>query len=85
MRVLLGPEQIKALGTVMVGIALDGRELEPRAFTHLGWQTAVWDLPPAPAGPVHVILTASPPFQSPPDVRVLGVAVGGLGFSAAGR
>jgi hypothetical protein len=85
LRVLVDPPQITALGRVTVGIALDGLELEPRAFTHPGWQTAAWDLPSAPAGPVHVTLTAIPPFHSPPDVRVLGVAVGGLGFSAAGR
>ena len=81
----MGQAQIKALEAVTVRIALDDLQLEPRTFTRAGWQTAVWDLPAAPAGPVRVVLTASPPFQLLPDVRTLGMAVGGLGFSASRR
>jgi hypothetical protein len=85
LRVLVGPAQIQALGAVTVRIALDGRELEPRTFTNSGWQTAVWDLPSAPSGPVRVTIIASRPFQPLPDVRVLGVAVGAVGFNASRR
>jgi len=85
LRVLVGQAQIKALEAVTVRIALDDLQLEPRTFTRAGWQTAVWDLPAAPAGPVRVVITASPPFQLLPDVRTLGMAVGGIGFSASRR
>ena len=79
LRFLVGPAQLHAQGKVTAQVSIEGRQLDAQIFRKTGWQTAVWELPPAPAGPVKVTLIA-PPYQAPPDLRTLGLAVGGIGF-----
>jgi hypothetical protein len=80
LRVLAGPELLQKSGPVTVHVSLNDRELEPHRFTDRGWQTAVWALTPEPAGSVQVTIRTDPPFRPENDPRVLGIAVGALGF-----
>jgi hypothetical protein len=73
----IGPEYIAAIHRCHVAVALDGNGIGEQDFTEQGWQTARWNIPPAPAGPVEVTIRVSPEFHAG---RVLGVAVGGFGF-----
>lgn len=80
LRVLAGEAQIKAVGALTIAVTLGDQPLAPQKLTKSGWQMLTWDLSPAPAGPVKVTITTSPPFHPPGDSRTLGAAVGGLGF-----
>lgn len=79
LRLVIGPAQLRALRKVTVHVAIAGQQLDKRSFHKTGWQTAAWQLPPTAAGTVKVTVTATP-YQAPPDQRMLGLAVGGIGF-----
>jgi hypothetical protein len=80
LRVNLGTELLRDAGPITVRVSLDGVDLDPRRFTAPGWQTAAWELAPAPAGMVRVAFLTQPPYRPPHDARVLGIAIGGFGF-----
>jgi hypothetical protein len=84
LKVNAGPALLHDVGPVTVTVTLEDRTLS-RTFRQEGWQTAVWDLDPAPAGTVRVTLHTSPPYRPASDTRTLGIAVGGLGFTAKER
>ena len=69
-----------AAGTVTVQVSLNGADLPPKRISQPGWQTLAWDLPAAPAGTANIAIQTSPPFHAPGDPRLLGIAVGSLGF-----
>jgi hypothetical protein len=80
LRALVSTSLLQNAGTVTVHVSLNDAELAAQRVTQPGWQTLRWDAPPAPAGPVSVTLRTEPPFHPPNDPRVLGIAVGSLGF-----
>jgi hypothetical protein len=80
LRVNAGPGLLHDVGPVTVRLALNGVDLEPRTFRQPGWQTAEWPLDPAPAGPAQIAIRTTPPYRPPADARVLGIAVGAVGF-----
>jgi hypothetical protein len=80
---LASDAELTAAGPVTVQIAIDGHDLAPRTFAASEWQTVSWDVPPGPAGPVRVVITATPGFQPTGDARRLGLAVREFGFTAS--
>jgi hypothetical protein len=58
---------------VTVRVVLNGVALAPHTFSGSGWQTAGWELAPAPSGPVQVEFHC--------DSQPLGMAVGSFGFT----
>jgi hypothetical protein len=80
LRVNVGAELLKNAGSVTVRPALDGATLEPRLFEEPGWREARWSLAPAPSGEVRLRLEVAPGFQPAGDARLLGIAVGSVGF-----
>ncbi|MFB3827486.1 MAG: hypothetical protein ACE15B_11990 [Bryobacteraceae bacterium] len=75
----VNPDLIRDLGRSRVRVWLNETPLGERVFTRNGWQTAEWELAPAPAGPVPVRLEADP-YRTPRDNREFGVAVVSFGF-----
>lgn len=80
LRVNVGTELLKDAGRVTVRPTLDGVELETRRFDQPGWREARWPLAAAQAGTVYLRLEVEPGFRPPGDARLLGIAVGALGF-----
>ncbi|HUI53590.1 MAG TPA: hypothetical protein VLY04_01375 [Bryobacteraceae bacterium] len=78
--VLASATLLEKVGPVTVRLSLDGRDLPSRRVTDPGWQTLAWDLAPAPGGPTIVTIHTQPPFHPEADPRVLGLAVGAIGF-----
>jgi hypothetical protein len=77
----LSSQMLRDIGHVEVELILDGRPAGKKQFAALAWQSARWDLDPAPAGEVTVELRADPAYYPPkPDSRILGVPVGAFGF-----
>ena len=74
------PDQIAKAGRITVNARLNGVPLEPRRIDRSGDAQADWELAPAPAGQVCVILEADPPYRPNPNTAALGLAVRGLGF-----
>jgi hypothetical protein len=66
--------RIMVVQPVTVRVRLGSSDLAPRQFTGSGWQTAEWELAPAPAGPARI------EFHS--DTAPLGIAVGAFGFTS---
>ena len=50
----LSPQMLRDAGHTDVEIVLDGRSIGKRRFSAQAWQSARWDLDPAPAGEVTV-------------------------------
>jgi|SRR5271157_525427 len=73
-------DQLAKVGPVTVHVWLNDVELEPRQFDHGGEAKLEWNLPPAPAAPVRVMLQAEPAYQPEKDSVALGIAVRGFGF-----
>ena len=60
---------------------LNGALIGRAEFTREGWQTAGFDLEPAPASVVEVTFRARPELRDPPNNPVaLGLPIGGFGF-----
>ena len=77
----LSPQMLRDIGHTEVTVILDGRPLGKKQFAATAWQSARWDLDPAPAGEVTVEFQADPAYHPPqPDSRVLGVPIGAFGF-----
>ncbi len=77
----ISPDMLRDIGHTEVTVSLDGRPLGAKRFDTPGWQTARWDLPPAPAGSVQVEFKSDPVYHPPkPDSRVLGVPIVAFGF-----
>jgi hypothetical protein len=81
--VIIVPDQIRSSGPVTVRVTVGGRELEPRSFSRPGRFTTAWDLPPEHAGSVQAEINVDPPYHAPHDLRKLGLAVTGLGFTSS--
>jgi hypothetical protein len=80
LRVNVGPELLEKAGPVTVSVWIADQKLDSRRFTERGWQEAVWEIAPAPAGPVAIRFQASPGYRPPEESRELGIAIGGFGF-----
>ena len=81
----ISPDMLRDIGHTEVELRLDGQPLGRKRFGAKGWQSACWDLSPAPAGEVQVEFTSDPEYHPPaPDSRVLGVPVVSFGFAPAG-
>jgi hypothetical protein len=81
LEVNVGPGYIKAVKQAQVRVRIDGQEVGAAEFRSHGWQTVTFPLPPADPGTALVELRTDPAYRpSASDPRVLGSAVGGLGF-----
>jgi hypothetical protein len=80
LKILANTALLQNAGTVTVRVTVNGVELPPRRLTQTGWQTLDWELPAAPPGSANIAIRADPPFRSASDPRVLGIAVGSIGF-----
>jgi len=77
----IGPGHIAAVNPIRVRVTVDGQDLGEAIFDKQGWQTVGWSVGPKPAARVRVMLDVNPPFHpGPSDPRVLGVAVGSIGY-----
>ncbi|MEP7362213.1 MAG: hypothetical protein ABI972_03075 [Acidobacteriota bacterium] len=86
LRVNIGPAHIAAVNPIRVRVGVDGEAVGEAVFEKQGWQTVGWNVPPKPAGRVRVMLDVTPPFHpGPTDPRVLGVAVGSIGYPDSPR
>jgi len=80
-RVNASPVQLKEQGKIVLEVSIDGRSLGLRSFTQQAWSEQRWPVPDGGEGPAVVTLRAVRPFRpSNGDPRVLGAAVGALGF-----
>jgi hypothetical protein len=76
-----GPPYIAAVKRGEVEVFLNGALIGRAEFTREGWQTAGFDLEPAPASVVEVTFRARPELRDPPNNPVaLGLPIGGFGF-----
>ena len=76
-----GPPYIAAVKRGEVEVFLNGNLIGRAEFTREGWQTAGFDLEPAPASVVEVTFRAKPELRDPPNNPVaLGLPIGGFGF-----
>ncbi len=73
----ISPLQLEKIQRSRATVRLNGDVIGECEFTHPGWQTVRWALPPAVAGPAEVAIQVSTPFRVG---RMLGIAVGGFGF-----
>lgn len=81
LRVNIGPVYMAAVKRSSVRVKLDGEYLGEAIFDRQGWQTVGWTVAPKPETRVRVELDVSPPFHpGESDPRVLGVAVGSIGY-----
>ena len=86
LRVNIGPGHIAKVKPVRVRVRVDGEDLGEAVFEKQGWQTVGWTVGPKPAGRVRAVLDVSPPFHpGETDPRVLGVAVGSIGYPDSRR
>jgi hypothetical protein len=77
----LSPQMLKDIGHTEVQVVLNGQPLGSKQFAAKAFQSARWDLDPAPAGDVEVEFHSQPAYHPPaPDNRVLGVPIGAFGF-----
>jgi hypothetical protein len=82
----IGPGHIAAVGPIRVRVAVDGVVVGEAVFTKQGWQTVGWNVAPKPAARVRAVLDVTPPFHpGATDPRVLGVAVGSIGYPDSRR
>ncbi len=80
-RVNVSPVQLREQGEVGLEVLIDGRSAGVRKYKAAAWTEQTWPLPPGGPGEVTVTLRAVKPFRpSNGDPRVLGVAVGSMGF-----
>lgn len=81
LKVNIGPAYIEAVKRSRVRVRVDGEDTGAAQFDKQGWQTVGWTVAPKAEGRVRVELEVSPPFRpGAADPRVLGVAVGSLGY-----
>ncbi|MBN8734080.1 MAG: hypothetical protein J0L64_26320 [Acidobacteria bacterium] len=81
LKVNIGPAYIEAVTRSQVRVRVDTEVVGTAQFDKQGWQTAGWTVGPKPAGRVRVEIEVSPPFRpGAADPRVLGVAVGSIGY-----
>jgi hypothetical protein len=77
----LSPQMLRDIGGTEVQVTVNGQSLGKKRFAATAWQSARWDLDPAPAGEVDVEFHSEPAYHPPPpDSRVLGVPIGAFGF-----
>lgn len=80
-RVNASPVQLKEQGEILLELLLDGHSLGTRAYSREAWSEQSWPVPAGAEGPAVITLRALKPFRpSNGDPRILGAAVGALGF-----
>lgn len=81
MVIVISDEYIRKLNRSNLAVSLNGNPIGDRDFTRPGLYTVRWDLAPAPAGPVELIIRTTPPYVG--KTRTLGSAVVAFGFVSA--